>query len=140
MAFGLPVMVRAHFKAGLVSFATPATVVVWLPCRRGEAVAVWFAVAGLCVATAAGAALIWLPAARGESKALSALTLNVIAARAAAPIVVSRIRVFIFLFFWRRFITPPFGVFAIPRCQGKPANNFSVNFVGWLKIPGNGLR
>src|ERR1035441_4560893 len=84
---------------GFTSFATLATVVVWLPSARGETATPWFSATRLRSAVAVGAILVWLPAARGESRASPALTLRVIAVRAAAPIAVRSIRIFILIFF-----------------------------------------
>jgi hypothetical protein len=83
---------------GLTSFATLATVGVWLPRARGEARPIT-GVADTVETT--GVDLIWLPAARGETRASLALTLVVIAVKAAAPIIVRRIRVFIFLSYFQ---------------------------------------
>ena len=75
----------------------------------------------------AGNGLIWLPAARGESNASLAVALKVIAVRAAAPMVMRRIRVFIFIFlsFGRRFIaSAEYVVFVIHRSRRKSRNIF----------------
>jgi YHS domain-containing protein len=116
--FGLPA--AGHF---VTAASVPFTVTVWLPAARGDRV-VW-----TCAGWAAampGATLIWLPVARGVSNVSLALTLRVIAAKAAAPMVVRRIRVFIFCFFifGRRFIAPPNCGVCITPADGKSRKNF----------------
>src|ERR1035438_2173025 len=87
MALGLAIILW-HSITGFTSLATLATVMVWLPNARGETATPWFSATRLRSAVAAGATLIWLPWARGESGVVLALTLRVIAARAAMPMVI----------------------------------------------------
>ena len=96
MALGLPFMLAAQAMAGFTSLLVPATFAIWLPAARGETVIpvvltrfTSFAVPETC--------WIWLPAARGESSVSLAVALMVIAANAAAPRVMRRLRVFIFI-------------------------------------------
>src|SRR5208282_2627195 len=103
--FGLPFMVLAQARAGFTSPFVSAVVAIWLPEARGEMARPWASATRAGSFALLATYLIWLPAARGESNPVSALRLKVIAVRAAAPMVVRRIRVFIFLsFFWRCFI------------------------------------
>src|ERR1017187_8959146 len=85
---------------GFTSLGTLATVVVWLPTARGETTTMPVVLTRFGPFAMTETCLIWLPAARGESSASLALTLMVIAAKAAALIVARSVRIFILTFFF----------------------------------------
>jgi len=93
--FGLPAILL-QVMAEFAPLFDPATVTIRLAKARGVSEVLWLAARRFGSFATTAICLITLPWARGERRASLALTLAVIAAKAAAPRTVSRIRVFIF--------------------------------------------